>query len=184
MTAMWFAHYKTTWKMCQADLLPSALSAGLTAQHQPAKVVGAWPLDTFFQDLDEKDSFSVTSTYLRALLTEAGKNLKRWLMEKALARLPPSMKDTSNTRVKVLTFVSCINIVMDDDYVDFSQMRDGIADLHRQFLQKWQIQSRFTLPKVYNMALWRLHEDIWISDIGWVQCLIVFSRLSLLKIIN
>lgn len=97
---MWFAHYKTTWKMYQADLLPSALSAGLPAQHQPAKVVGAWPLDTSFQDLDEKDSFSVTSTYLRASLTEAGKNLKRWLMEKALARLPPSMKDTPNTQLR------------------------------------------------------------------------------------
>lgn len=118
-------------------------------------------------------------TYLRALLTEAGKNLKRWLMEKALARLPPSMKDTPNTRLKVLTFVSCIDIVMDDDYVDFSQMRDDIADLDRQFLQKWQIQSRFTLPKVYNMALWRLHEDIWTSDTERVQCLIVFSCLSL-----
>lgn len=85
-------------------------------------------------------------------------------MQMALARLPPGMKDTPNNRLRVLTFVSCIGMVMNSDYVDYNHLRDLLTEMSntvsQKDLQKWQIQSRFNLPKVFNMAIWKLHEDI------------------------
>lgn len=85
-------------------------------------------------------------------------------MTKAMSRLPFRMQETPNIRLKVLTFVTCLGMVQNGDYVDFNNLCTLLDDMgqavSQQLLQKWQIQSRFTLPKVFNMKLWKLHEDI------------------------
>lgn len=85
-------------------------------------------------------------------------------MEKVLTRLPPGLKKTPNMMLRVLTFVSCIGMLMNGDYVSYNQLRNLLDEMSNTFsqkdLQKLQIQLRFTLPKVFNMVIWKLHEDI------------------------
>lgn len=48
--------------------------------------------------------------------------------------------------------------------VDFRHLRSLLDEIGesvtQQHLQGWLIQSQFTLLKVFNMVLWKLHEDI------------------------
>lgn len=83
-------------------------------------------------------------------------------MEKVLQRLPSRVKGT--LQVNVLTFVSCVGMIMNGDYVDYNHLRTLLADMSphvsQAILQSWQIQSQFNLPKVFNFLVWKLKEDI------------------------
>lgn len=85
-------------------------------------------------------------------------------MEKVLSRLPPKMKTLPNSHLTAVTFISCIGMIMNGDYVDFNRLRELLHDMSKVIsqsdLQKLQIQSKFTLPKVFNAVIWKLHEDI------------------------
>lgn len=85
-------------------------------------------------------------------------------MEKVLSRLPEAMKKTPNICLRALTFISCVGMVMNGDYFDYNHLRELLTEISytvsQKDLQRLHIQSRFTLPKVFNIVIWRLHEDI------------------------
>ncbi|MEQ2166835.1 hypothetical protein GOODEAATRI_032375, partial [Goodea atripinnis] len=83
-------------------------------------------------------------------------------MEKVLQRLPPNMKGAIH--LSVITFVSCIGLMMNGDFVVFEHIRTLLSQISphvsQAHLQKWQILSKFTLPKVFNCVIFKLHEEI------------------------
>lgn len=83
-------------------------------------------------------------------------------MEKVLSRLPTALG--KNTLLEVVTFLSCVGLIMNGDFVDYNHLRDLLTHMGHAMsqaqLQKLQILSRFTLPKVYNMLIWKIHESI------------------------
>lgn len=85
-------------------------------------------------------------------------------MDKAISQLPAGMKDTPIIWLRFLTFASFLGMIQKGDYVDVNYLRELLTEMSNSMsqhdLQKWRIQSRFTLPKVFNMILWKLHEDI------------------------
>lgn len=82
----------------------------------------------------------------------------------SVSQLTVGMKHMPNLRLKVLTFVTCVEMIQNSDFVDFRHLCSLLEDMgqsvSQQHLQKWLIQSCFTLPKVFNMVLWKLHEHI------------------------
>jgi len=56
--------------------------------------------------------------------------------------------------IKVMTFVSCIAMIQNGDFISFDQLRVLMEELPVQVL------SRFLLPKVYGLKLWALHKTI------------------------
>lgn len=83
-------------------------------------------------------------------------------VEKVLERLPPSV--SGQLKVNAITMASCIGMLMNCDYVDFNHLQTLLQEMspniNQAMLQKWRIQLRFTLPKVYKFLFWKLHEDI------------------------
>lgn len=83
-------------------------------------------------------------------------------MGKVLERLPPRM--CGQLHINVLKFVSSISMIMNGDYVDFQDLRTLLDDIsphvNQALLQKGHVLSNFSLPKVFNMTIWKLHEDI------------------------
>lgn len=83
-------------------------------------------------------------------------------MTKVVSRVPCRMQEMPNIQLKVLTFVTCIGMVQNGDYVDFKNLCTLLDDMgqnvSQQLLQKWQIQSSITLPKVFNIKLWKPYE--------------------------
>lgn len=70
-----------------------------------------------------------------------------------MSRLPTGM--TTAGRMEVVTFISCVGIIMNGDYMEYNQLTDLITHssctLSQGKLQKLQIQPRFYLAKVYNV---------------------------------
>ncbi|XP_029281300.1 uncharacterized protein LOC115003588 [Cottoperca gobio] len=82
-----------------------------------------------------------------------------WLLA-VMRRLPATLgKDKT---FKVLTFISCVALVMNGDYISYQHLATLMKDMQmaQSDLQKLQIQSQFLLPKVYKMSIWRLHDAI------------------------
>ena len=67
-------------------------------------------------------------------------------MEKVIARLPQRVKGLPNTLLRTLTFLYCIGMVMNGDYVDFNHLRDLLTEMSHAVsqadIQKMQILSR------------------------------------------
>lgn len=83
-------------------------------------------------------------------------------MKKVLTLLPPALQ--GRARVNVLTFVSAVGLVMNGDFMDYYHLKILLYDMSKVTsqadLQKLQILSRATLPKVVNVLIWKLHEVI------------------------
>ena len=84
-------------------------------------------------------------------------------MAKTLQRLPPTLKGTF--LVNVLTFISSVGMLQNNDYVDFNHLKDllqaiGLQGMAQDKLQKLQILGKFTIEKVYRPIIWKLHHDI------------------------
>lgn len=81
---------------------------------------------------------------------------------KVLERLPPRLAPL--VRLQLLTFVSSIGMIQNGDFVNYNHLRMLLIEMsqtvNQEMLQKWLILSKFTLPKVFNMLIWKLHEDI------------------------
>lgn len=77
-----------------------------------------------------------------------------------MSRLPPQMGKA--TIFKVLTFASCVGMIQNGDFISFKELGNLIRDMGvpQSELQKLQVQSRFLLPKVVNLSVWRLHDSI------------------------
>eukprot|EP00064_Thunnus_orientalis_P026271 superscaffoldBa00016092_g26768 len=82
-----------------------------------------------------------------------------WL-EKCLVRLPNKM--VHGEKLKTLTFLSCIGMIENGDYVDYVALRELTLDLplRQSKMQELHLQSHHSLPKVGPFVVWRLHEDI------------------------
>ena len=82
------------------------------------------------------------------------------MCEPILTRLPPQLDATQE--LKVLTFLSCVGMLMNNDYVVYENLRTLIGELpfSQARLQVLQIQSRIMLPKVLGASVWRLADDI------------------------
>lgn len=83
-------------------------------------------------------------------------------MAKVLRRLPVQLG--GELHLKVITFVSCVAMIMNGDYVDYQHLRTLLEEMSphvtQAMLQKFLIQSKFSLPKVYNFLVYKLHETI------------------------
>ena len=82
-----------------------------------------------------------------------------WL-EKCLVGLPNKM--VHGEKLETLTFLSCIGIIENGDYVDYVAPRELTLDLplRQSKMQELHLQSHHSLPKVGPLVVWRLHEDI------------------------
>ena len=69
--------------------------------------------------------------------------------------------DTKNELI-VLTFLSCVGMLMNSDFVSYAEMRKLMDELPipQSRMQQLHLQSSFTLPYVRWATVWRLHEDI------------------------
>eukprot|EP00064_Thunnus_orientalis_P019340 superscaffoldBa00004797_g19457 len=83
-------------------------------------------------------------------------------MEKVLSRLPTGLH--GDILLQVVTSVSCVGLIMNGDFVDYNHLRDLLTHMSHVMLQaqlqKLQMLSRFNLPKVYNVLIWKIHESI------------------------
>lgn len=82
-----------------------------------------------------------------------------WLVH-CITRLPKGMED--GQRLNILTFLSCIGMIQIVDYVSFKDLPTLIKEMgmSQAELQRLRIQSRFLLPKVKGLSVWRLHDSI------------------------
>ncbi|CAL8283106.1 unnamed protein product [Lota lota] len=81
-------------------------------------------------------------------------------METAVMRLPSSM--TRTDQLAVLTFVSCVGMLMNNDYISYEELKLLVQDLPipQSKLQSRLIQGRFLLPKVFGLSVWMLHHSV------------------------
>jgi len=75
-----------------------------------------------------------------------------WVKE-VLLRLPKALKDQD--LVSVVTFVSCIGIIQNGDFISFEKLRALVEDLPvtQTHLRSLQVLSRFLLPRVCGLKL-------------------------------
>lgn len=81
-------------------------------------------------------------------------------MEKVMSPLPDALEKTPNIRMRVLTFLSCVGMIMNGNFIDFNHLRSLLTDMSQTYSQKilQQLQSWFMLPKVFNAYIWRLQD--------------------------
>ncbi len=81
-------------------------------------------------------------------------------VEAVIRRLPSTLSKPE--RLTVLTFVSCIGMVMNNDYVSFEQLKVLAQDLPmpQSKLQSLLILGRILLRKVVGLYMWSLHSSI------------------------
>ncbi|KAI7790210.1 hypothetical protein IRJ41_021508, partial [Triplophysa rosa] len=91
---------------------------------------------------------------------EKYRDLRMPWMEAVLRRLPSSLDKAGH--FKMVTFISCVGMLMNGDFVVYEHLKTLIADmpLPQAKLQQLQIQSLFLLKKHYGINIWRLHERI------------------------
>lgn len=82
------------------------------------------------------------------------------LCMKRMARANPRLDDSNSLRI--ITFLSCIALIENNDYVDFRRMQELIRELPLTMnqLQQLLLLSKFTLPHKTPFQLWKLHESI------------------------
>ncbi|MEQ2213392.1 hypothetical protein XENOCAPTIV_014394 [Xenoophorus captivus] len=55
-------------------------------------------------------------------------------------------------------------MIMNGDYVDHKHLKSLLEEMcphvTQKMLQSWRILSNFSLPKVFNFLIWKVHEDI------------------------
>lgn len=75
-------------------------------------------------------------------------------MQATLSRLPPAIKGMLS--VKVVTFVSSIGMIMNGDFIQYNHLLTLLKETSpvasQADLQKLNILSKFTLPKVYKQC--------------------------------
>lgn len=73
--------------------------------------------------------------------------------------LPPNLR--KDRTFKILTFTSCVAMIMNSDYVSFKEIAQLVRDKNfpQSELQKLRIQSRFLLRKVFAQS-WRLEDSL------------------------
>ncbi|CAL8239964.1 unnamed protein product [Gadus morhua 'NCC'] len=84
-------------------------------------------------------------------------------MATALQRLPQAMK--GGLLLNTLTFVSCVALVQNGAYVDFTHLKDlcqemSLGGVSQARLQQLLIQGKFILDKVRNLRIWSLHPTV------------------------
>ncbi|KAK5936114.1 hypothetical protein CgunFtcFv8_027911 [Champsocephalus gunnari] len=81
-------------------------------------------------------------------------------MEPILLRLPPKMEATEE--LKVLTFLTCVGMLMNNDYVVYEQLKTLVTELpfSQARMQVLKLQSAMMLPKVLGTSIWKLADDI------------------------
>lgn len=77
-----------------------------------------------------------------------------------LVRLPKDLPQPQ--RLLILTFLSCVGMIQNEDYVSFADLGRLLKDMGmaQSQLQNLHLQSKFLLPKVFAFKLWRLHESV------------------------
>lgn len=82
-----------------------------------------------------------------------------WL-EKCMARMPSGLQPAP--RLALLTFLSCVAMLMNGDYVSYAQVEQLIKRLPvtQARMQTLKILSNYTLSRICSTMVWRLHEDI------------------------
>ncbi|KAK9523294.1 hypothetical protein VZT92_019696 [Zoarces viviparus] len=77
-----------------------------------------------------------------------------------MARLPPHTG--KDQKLKVLTFVSCVAMLMNRDFITCKELGSliGAMGVPQSDLQRLQVQSRFLMPQVFGLSVWHLHGDI------------------------
>ena len=81
-----------------------------------------------------------------------------WL-QAIMRRLPPLSKDQ---RLAQLTFLSCVGLRMNGDFIDYGQLKELARDmpLAQAVMQKRLIQSQELMEKLTVMKVWKLHRSI------------------------
>ncbi|CAL8380734.1 unnamed protein product [Arctogadus glacialis] len=84
-------------------------------------------------------------------------------MATALQRLPKAMK--GGLLLNTLTFVSCVALVQNGAYIDFTHLKDlcqqmSLGGVSQARLQQLLIQGKFPLDKVRNPRIWSLHPTV------------------------
>lgn len=81
-----------------------------------------------------------------------------WL-QAAARRLPPL---TDPERLKMLTFISCVGLRMNGEYVDYVQLRELSEEmpLTQAMLQKRLIHGKDLMERVTALKLWKIHSSI------------------------
>ncbi len=81
-------------------------------------------------------------------------------MESILTRLPPKMDPSQE--LKLLTFLSCVGMLMNNDYIVYEHLKTLMCELPlpQARLQVLRIQSGIILPKVLGATVWKLADDI------------------------
>lgn len=81
-------------------------------------------------------------------------------MPKCLSSLPQNLQRTDE--LNLLTFLSCVGMLMNGDYVSYKEMEVLIPMLAipQAQLQKLQILSNCCLPRICPFVVWKLHQDI------------------------
>lgn len=95
-----------------------------------------------------------------------GRNTQKYMdhgmpwVKPVLGRLPKSLDH--DDLVKVMTFVSCIGMIQNGEFISFDQLRVLVEEIPvtQARLRSLQVLSRFLLPKVNMLKLWALHESI------------------------
>lgn len=121
----------------------------------------ALSLESLCKDLATRDSFPIPNTFARALILVAW-TAKLGEVQRPWNRLPPGLKGSIHLRV--LTFISCVGMMMNGYFVDYNHLRDLLQEISpimsQAQLQKLQTLGKFTLSKVYIVLIWKLHESI------------------------
>ena len=81
-----------------------------------------------------------------------------WL-QAIMRRLPPLSKDQ---RLTQLTFLSCVGLRMNGDFIDYGQLKELARDmpLAQALMQKRLVQSQELMEKLTVMKVWKLHRSI------------------------
>lgn len=80
-------------------------------------------------------------------------------MEKVLVRLP---RMAAGQELLLLTFLSCIGMLQNGDYVSYNDLAVLVTQLPvpQSRLQALHLMSNFSLPRMSGVVLYKLHEDI------------------------
>lgn len=80
-------------------------------------------------------------------------------MAKILTRLP---KLTDTQELIVLTFLSCVGMLQNGDYVTYNEVGPLVSGLplSQAKMQGLHLQSNYSLPRVGRVVMYKLHEDI------------------------
>ncbi len=84
-------------------------------------------------------------------------------MKVLLSRLPKKLH--GRLLLNTLTFVLCVGAIMNGAYVDYNHLLQLLQEMSaggmsQSHLQKLQILGKFTLEKVKNAVIWKLHPDL------------------------